>query len=181
MSDGPRIAIVGNAGGGKSVLARRLAQDLQLPLLELDRILWREDWRPAPEAIYKEAHSQMIATGAWIIDGLGRRDSISERLRRTTVIILIDMPIWMHFWLAAERQTAWKDGILEDPPAGAMAPPSTEALFRTIFEVDRDWMPEIRVLIDLEEKREKRTVKIESVEALRRGFDLTQASAETER
>jgi hypothetical protein len=58
------------------------------------------------------------------------------------------MPIWMHFWLAAERQIAWTRGEIEHPPAGASEMPPTEALFRTIFEVDRDWMLEIRRLVD---------------------------------
>jgi tRNA A37 N6-isopentenylltransferase MiaA len=35
-----RIVIIGNSGGGKSVLARRLAQALQLPCVEIDAILW---------------------------------------------------------------------------------------------------------------------------------------------
>jgi len=30
-----RIAVIGNSGGGKSVLARRLAIELQLPCLEV--------------------------------------------------------------------------------------------------------------------------------------------------
>ena len=60
MADGPRIAIVGNAGGGKSTLARGLAKTLELPHLELDRILWRPDWTLAPEADYDRRHTRLI-------------------------------------------------------------------------------------------------------------------------
>jgi adenylate kinase family enzyme len=35
-----RIAVIGNSGGGKSVLARRLAFELQLPYVEVDSLLW---------------------------------------------------------------------------------------------------------------------------------------------
>jgi hypothetical protein len=41
--------------------------------------------------------------------------------------------------------------------------PSTEALFRTIWEVDRDWMPEIRRLVALEEQQGKRIFRLNSI------------------
>lgn len=171
MSGGPRIAIVGNAGGGKTTLARHLAVDLHLAHTELDRILWRPDWALAPSAAYENEHAKAIADDAWVIDGLGGRGSIAQRLQRATAVILVDMPIWMHFWLAAERQIAWNRGSVEHPPAGAMAPPPTEALFRTIFQIDREWMPEIRVLVEQERQQGTRVIRIESVDQLRRGID----------
>jgi hypothetical protein len=79
-----------------------------------------------------------------VIDGLGRQDSIAERLARSTEIVLVDMPLWMHFWLAAERQIAWAHGRLGDPPAGAAKMPPTRELFRTMSEVDQLWLPDIR-------------------------------------
>jgi len=69
----------------------------------------------------------------------------------------------MHFWLAAERQIRWSGGAMEHPPAGLAKMPPTETLFRTIWEVDRNWMPEIRRLVAIEEQRGKRIVRIGSV------------------
>ena len=89
------------------------------------------------------------------------------------MIVLVDMPIWMHYRLAAERQMAWNRGCMDHPPAGAKAPPPTDTLFRTIFDVDRQWMPEIRKLVDREQQRGKRIVKINDVEELQRGLDPT--------
>ena len=39
-----RIVVIGNAGGGKSTLARLLAQRRGLPHIEIDRLLWQEGW-----------------------------------------------------------------------------------------------------------------------------------------
>ncbi|MEM7042254.1 MAG: adenylate kinase [Pseudomonadota bacterium] len=171
MADGPRIAIIGNAGGGKSTLARDLSKALQTPHVELDRILWNMDWTPQPADAYSEQHARAIAADAWIIDGFGRMDSIASRLRRTTAIILVDMPLWMHVWLATERQIAWHRDAIDHPPAGAAVPPPTEALIQTIFHVDHEWMPAIRTMVDEEECRGKPVLRIESVERLRHGLD----------
>jgi adenylate kinase family enzyme len=102
-----RIVVIGNAAGGKSTLARHLARRRELPLIELDRLLWQPGWQLMPEPDYTRGHVEIIARERWVIDGLGRQDSIAERLARSTEIVLIDMPLWIHFAHAAERQIAW--------------------------------------------------------------------------
>jgi hypothetical protein len=90
-------------------------------------------------------------------------------LARSTEIILIDMPLWMHFWLAAERQIAWAHGRLDDPPAGAAEMPPTRELFRTMSEVDRTWLPDIRSMCaeaELEGKAVMRLGSIDEIDAL---------------
>ena len=161
-----RTVIIGNSGGGKSTLARRLSTAQACPHIEIDALLWQPGWQLTPVEIYDAEHARLIAGDDWIIDGLGRRESIPVRLERATDIILIDMPLWVHFWLAAERQITWSRGAIEHPPAGLTKMPPTEALFRTIWEVDQEWMPEIRRLVSTEETRGKRVVRIASIAEL---------------
>lgn len=161
-----RVAVIGNAGGGKSTLARALAAARRLPHLEVDRLLWRPGWQMTPVAAYEAEHARAIAADEWVIDGLGRRESIAPRLDRATTVVLIDMPLWMHFWLAAERQIAWAAGTLADKPGGVEAMPPTEALFRTMWEVDQTWMPEIRGLCDGAERAGRTVHRLRDVEAL---------------
>ncbi len=120
-------------------------------------------WRLAPEHDYARGHAEIVAQHRWVIDGLGRQDSIAERLARSTDIILIDMPIWMHFWLAAERQVAWSQGRLDAPPADAAEMPPTRELFRTMWEVDRSWMPDIRSMCAEAELEGKAVTRLGSV------------------
>jgi hypothetical protein len=101
-----------------------------------------------------------------VIDGLGWRESIAARLARATEIVLVDLPLWMHFWLAAERQIAWATGRLAHPPAGAAAMPPTRDYFRTLWEVDRDWLPEIRALAAGAEAAGKTVHRLTSLDAL---------------
>jgi adenylate kinase family enzyme len=161
-----RVVVIGNGGGGKSTLARRLAAQADCPCVEIDTLLWQPGWRLAPVETYNAEHARLIAQERWIIEGLGRQESIPQRLSRSTDIVLIDMPLWMHFWLAAERQLQWAAGGLESPPAGIAQMPRTEALFRTIWEVDQTWMPEIRARVSEEEKRGKRVSRLASVSDL---------------
>jgi adenylate kinase family enzyme len=107
-----RIVVIGNAAGGKSTLARQLAHRRALPLIEVDRLLWQPGWQLTPSADYARQHAEIVAREGWVIDGLGRQDSIAERLARSTEIVLIDMPLWMHFALAAERRSPGREGSL---------------------------------------------------------------------
>ena len=165
-----RVVVIGNSGGGKSTLARRLSSAGKCGHVEIDSLMWRLGWQLTPAEIYNAEHARLIAEENWIIEGLGRRESIPARLARATDIVLVDMPLWMHFWLAAERQIRWSTGTIENPPAGLTKMPPTEGLFRTIWEVDQDWMPEIRRLVALEEQRGKRIFRLGSVADLD-GFD----------
>lgn len=47
-----RVALFGNAGGGKSTLARRLAEITRLPLHVLDMIQFKPGGEAAPHAEY---------------------------------------------------------------------------------------------------------------------------------
>jgi adenylate kinase family enzyme len=161
-----RAVVIGNSGGGKSTLARRLGSAWQCASVEVDDLLWQPGWQLTAAEIYHTEHDRLIAGENWIIDGLGRLDSIPARLARATDIIMVDLPLWMHFWLAAERQIKWSAGTIDHPPAGLTKMPPTEALFRTIWEVDQDWMPEIRRLVALEEQRGKRIFRLGSIEDL---------------
>jgi adenylate kinase family enzyme len=161
-----RILIIGNAGGGKSVLARKLAASRGLPYREVDAIVWKPGWEAFLQAEYEAAHAALIAEESWVLDGLGWTESLPERFDRATEIILIDMTIWMHFWLAAERQIQWALGKLEHPPAGVAEMPTTRAMFETLWETERDMMPDIRRLTDLAERAGKPVTRISSVEEL---------------
>jgi hypothetical protein len=161
-----RIVVIGNAGGGKSTLARKLARRRDLPHIEIDRLLWQEGWVLTPTDIYEGEHRRLIEQEQWIIDGLGQQASIPARIARATDILLIDMPIWMHFWLAAERQIAWASGRLDNAPGGIAAMPPTGALFKTIWDVEQSWMPGIRALCAAAERQGTAVTRLRDVEQL---------------
>ena len=161
-----RIAILGNTAGGKSTLARHLSKTRNLPHIEIDAIYWLPDWTTVPSDIYERDHDTAIEQDAWIIDGGGDLQSIVKRADRATELILLDFPLWVHFWRAAERQMAWANGTLEHPPGGGQEMPPTDRLFEIIWNVDKDWMPVLRGLCDEHEQNGKRVVRLTSLEKL---------------
>jgi hypothetical protein len=161
-----RILVIGNAGGGKSVLARKLAAKRGLPYREIDTIVWKPGWVAAPQAEYDLAHAALIIEENWVLDGLGWTPSLPARFARATEIIVIDMPIWMHFWLAAERQFQWAQGKLAHPPAGIHEMVTTRDMFKALWETDQEAVPEIRRLADEAERAGKPVTRIASVEEL---------------
>src|SRR3954469_2290096 len=143
-----RILIIGNAGGGKSVLARKIAAKRDLPYREIDTIVWRPGWEAFSQDEYEAAHAKLIAEEDWVLDGVGWTESLPARFDRATEIILIDMPLWMHFWLAAERQFPWAQGKLDIPVAGIAEMPTTRGMFEALWETDQEMAPVFRRLAD---------------------------------
>lgn len=161
-----RIIILGNTAGGKSTLARTLSRNRGLPYFEIDRLYWQSDWSIAPMDIYERQHAEIIKQDAWIIDGGGDLPSIHARIERATEIILVDMPLWVHFWFAAERQITWATGTIEHPPAGNRDMPPTGKLFEIIWTIDREWMPRLRALCDEQEAKGKNVTRLKSLDDL---------------
>ncbi|GAA5015079.1 AAA family ATPase [Acinetobacter puyangensis] len=69
------INIVGTTGSGKSTLARALSKKLQLSYIELDNLLWLDDWQESPdtEFLAKLEHSIRAASQGWVIDNIYTR------------------------------------------------------------------------------------------------------------
>ena len=66
-----RVAVFGNAGGGKSTLARHLADMTGLPLYVIDLMQFREGGAKVPQEEFLQAHSDLLQRDEWIIDGYG--------------------------------------------------------------------------------------------------------------
>lgn len=87
-----RITVVGTSGSGKTTLARRLAEELDIPHVELDALFWQPNWTPADEAHLRARVSEALAGDAWVVDGnySAVRDLIHARA---------DTIIWLNYSL----------------------------------------------------------------------------------
>ncbi len=144
-----RVAIVGNAGGGKSTLGRRLAERHGLPFFSVDQIQWLPGWVQADECVVARKLDDVATAERWIVDGWGPWSSLERRLVAADTIIFVDFPLWMHFWLAAERQiSAARGEDRSDPLEGCDQLAVTKGLFELIWRVDQHLKPKLQAMIE---------------------------------
>ena len=64
-----KVAVIGISGSGKSMYARRLAQQTGLPLLHMDMPFWKGNWQAVSEEEYLCERGKLIHKDQWIIEG----------------------------------------------------------------------------------------------------------------
>lgn len=144
-----RISIVGNIGGGKTKLARRLGELRSLPVYHVDSYQFTQDLqiRPHSETIHDLRHIQQLKS--WIIDGYGPLDILIERLENSDFIVFVDLPLWRHILWTIKRQifNIWSPRT--ELPAGAneLSFHHTIKLFRSLWKIHTKMRPEmLRIL-----------------------------------
>jgi adenylate kinase family enzyme len=98
-----KVAVFGNAGGGKSTLSKRLSDITGLPLHVLDKIKYQSGGTEVPYEDYKHAHQQILVTDRWIIDGFGCMETVWLRLDEADSLVFVDLPLYVHFWWVTKR------------------------------------------------------------------------------
>lgn len=157
LSDAQKIAIIGNAGGGKTTLSRRLAQLYHLPLTHIDAIQFVDDLkiRPYKEsiAILNEIQNQK----AWIIDGYGPLDILQQRFQLADKIVFIDLPLWRHYWWCTKRQikSLWLPRAELPPGSREASWAHTVKLYKTLWRVHKQMRPELLRILARESFRNK--------------------------
>lgn len=127
MSRIKKVAIIGNAGSGKSLLAQKLGQLLKLPVFHLDQYFWQPNWVYPDEHEYKKVHDALCLQDAWIMDGMQLR-LLETRIKSADMVIFLDMPLSLCLWRIFKR--TWKYHGKETPSS---APGCTEGFFRWEF------------------------------------------------
>lgn len=85
-----KINIIGTSGSGKSTLARRIATELSLPYIEMDRLYWRPDWQGTPdEVLLKTLAETLAATPGWVLDGNYNRTR-PVKWREVDLVVWVD-------------------------------------------------------------------------------------------
>lgn len=115
--EGPRrIAVVGTSGSGKTTLAQRLAQQLEIPHVELDALYWDPNWTPAPPDLFRQRAAEALSDQAWTADGNYStvRDIVWKRAD-TVVWLDYSLPVvmgrvtWRTLRRSIRREELWNE------------------------------------------------------------------------
>ena len=142
-----RVAVFGNAGGGKSTLARRLAAVTRLPLHVVDMMQWQAGGVAVPHEEYLRAHADLLQQDEWIIDGFGCVASAWERFSQADTLVYVDLPLGTHYWWVTKRLIK---GLFAAPPGWPENSPlwaSTMSSYKVVGRCHRGLTPRYRQLV----------------------------------
>jgi adenylate kinase family enzyme len=147
-----KVAVFGNAAGGKSTLSKQLAEITGLPLYVLDLIQFRGGvYRPGEKDggkisndEYATIHHDIVSRDQWIVEGYGSLSSTWERLSAADTLVYIDLPILAHYWGVTKR---FATGLFQNPmgwPENSPVCESTLDGYRVIWRCHRHLTPRYR-------------------------------------
>ncbi len=142
-----RVAVFGNTGGGKSTLAKRLAERTQLPLYVLDMIQYRAGGGEVPREEFLKAHADLLRQDEWIIDGFGGVASAWERFAKADTLVYIDLPLVTHHWWVTRRLIKGHFVTPEGWPPNSPLWRSTLNSYKVIWRCHRGLTPRYRQLV----------------------------------
>ena len=162
-----RIAVIGNAGGGKTTLCASLGRKLNLPVHTVDLVQWKPGWVAAEPSEVAAAQAAWLAGSGWIIDGFGPWELIVERFGAADTLIFVDLPLYVHYWWAAKRQIKSIFQPRPDLPPDCPMLPMTRRLLAVMWYVHTRLRPQIIGLL-MTHRQDKQIIHLRSAEAIRR-------------
>jgi adenylate kinase family enzyme len=143
-----KVAVFGNAGGGKSTLSRRLSEITGLPLYPLDQVQYLPGGTPVTPEVFKQAHQEIIDRDQWIIDGFGTIDTLWPRLDRADTLVYIDLPLSQHFLWVTKR---FLKGLWQTPegwPEGSSIVEGSISSYQVLWLCHQKLTPKYRTYIE---------------------------------
>jgi adenylate kinase family enzyme len=110
-----RVSVVGSSGSGKTTVARRLADALSAPHVELDALYWGPEWSAATRDEIVERVEAATAGDSWVVDG-NYWSRLGPRVwTRADTVVWVNPPRWRATWQSltravrrsATRETLW--------------------------------------------------------------------------
>jgi len=154
-----RILVIGPGGAGKSTLATRLGERLNLEVKHLDRFYWRPGWvKPSPDEWVRTVE-QLVSRDAWVIDG-NYSGTLDLRAERCDTIVFLDLSRFLCLWRIAKRVLTYRSGTRPDMADGCREKIDLEFVL-WIWNYSRRNRPEVLQLLR-EYSQSKQIVRLRS-------------------
>lgn len=99
-----KINVIGTSGSGKTTLARKMAERLQLPYVEMDALFWGKNWTEKADSEFIAGLEKALAQPGWVLDGNYNRTK-GLKWQHVDYVVWLDYPFRVTLWQAISR--AW--------------------------------------------------------------------------
>lgn len=148
-----RINITGNAGSGKSTLSHFIVDRLEVPLIEMDKIIWQPGWTKTKQEVTQARLEKLLAMSSWVLDGVSR-----QARQSADFIVFLDFPRRVCFWRCLKRNWRYlfssRPGLPKNCPELLIIPELIKIIYNFPLEARSS------ILRDIENKRCDQTVVI---------------------
>lgn len=159
-----RIIIIGCPGSGKSTLGKKLAKILNLPLVHLDQLFWRENWISIPNEEFDALLLCELKKDKWILDGNFHR-TLDLRLDYCDTVILLNYPTPVCYFRVIKRVIANAGKTRSDMTEGCPERFDREFL-KYVLSFKKKKLPKIKET--LAKRKEVNLIEIKSDYALKK-------------
>jgi adenylate kinase family enzyme len=112
-----KIMLIGCGGTGKSTLAPKIGDILELPIYHLDRLHWHPNWIPTPSDEWRTIQENIVSQPKWIIDG-NYGGTMDVRMGACDAVIFLDLPRWRCFYGIFKRFLTYRGKSRPDMTEG---------------------------------------------------------------
>jgi adenylate kinase family enzyme len=112
-----RVLVIGSGGAGKSTVATRLGQLLDIEVKHLDRFYWQPGWTEPSKEDWLNTVTELISGDSWIIDG-NYGGTLELRLKHCDTIVFLDMSRLLCLWRIVKRRLLYRKQVRPDMAEG---------------------------------------------------------------
>ena len=167
-----KVLVIGPGGAGKSTLARRLGELLNIRVLHLDKFYWNPGWVEMPKSDWLKTVEELLAGDAWIMDG-NYSGTLELRLERCDTVIFLDMARTTCIWRVLKRALMYRSKSRPDMAEGCQEKLNLEFIL-WIWNYSRRTRPKVLRMLEAH-SLQKRVVRLRSQSEVER-FLATQTA-----
>ena len=151
-----RIIVLGSGGAGKSTLARKIGELLDIEVIHLDSYYWQPNWVATPDDEWMEKVKKLLERERWVMDG-NYTSSLDLRIKAADTVVFLDRSRLFCLWRVIKRLMKYRGENRPEMAEGCREKIDLDFL-NWIWHYPRDVKPRIEAIFA--KMPEKRVIRL---------------------